>query len=299
MTREQGLAEVMTGADVMIHNAGVYEIGADRATVQRMQSVNVDGTRSVLTAASKAGIARNIYVSTVWALGATGRPPTPSIPCDETHRHDGRCLTPYERSKAEAHQLALSLREMGTPMTIIMPNGVVGANDHSNIGYLLRLTMLGAMLPIGFNGNSVLALVDVDALADGVCLAAEHASMGEDYLFCGDPASLRQMFALWGRETSRMTPKRYLPAWFMRPQMILVEAILRGLGLPAFLSRETVDASRVHLDYTAAKAKRDLGWVHPSVEDMWPPIILRERELMAQRQGFIGKLRHLPVVMDA
>jgi hypothetical protein len=29
---------------------------------------------------------------------------------------------------------------------------------------------------------------------------------------------------------------------------------------------------------------------------MWDPIIRRERELMAARQGFLNKLRHQPVV---
>jgi hypothetical protein len=57
-----------------------------------------------------------------------------------------------ERSKAEAHQVALRWRAQGLPLAIAMPNGVVGANDHS-FGYLLRLTLLGAMLPVGFGGD--------------------------------------------------------------------------------------------------------------------------------------------------
>ena len=80
----------------------------------------------------------------------------------------------------------------------------MGANDHSSLGYLLTLTLLGAMLPVGFGGDAVLALVDVDALAEGLCLATERAPMGENYLFCGERSSLRDVFKLWGQETSRL-----------------------------------------------------------------------------------------------
>lgn len=44
VTDPAGLTEAMQGADVVIHNAGVYELGADRATINRMMAVNVSGT---------------------------------------------------------------------------------------------------------------------------------------------------------------------------------------------------------------------------------------------------------------
>ncbi len=75
VTRAQGLAEAMAGMDVAIHNAGVYEIGADAATIKRMQSVNVEGTRNFLSAALAAGVPRTVYVSSAVALGPSGRPP--------------------------------------------------------------------------------------------------------------------------------------------------------------------------------------------------------------------------------
>ena len=122
--------------------------------------------------------------------------------------------------------------------------------------------------------------------------------MGENYLFCGERSSLRDVFRLWGQETSRVTPRWYLPRGVMRPQLALMEPLQRALGLPAFMSRDVVDASRAHLDYSSAKAQRELGWSHPSFAAMWPPIIRRERELMAGRRGFLNKLRHQPIVTD-
>jgi nucleoside-diphosphate-sugar epimerase len=139
VTREEGLATAMAGMDVVLHNAGVYEFGADAATRKRMQQVNVNGTDHVLGAALQAGVPRTVYVSSVVGLGASGYAPEPAVVKDETHRPDGRYLTPYERSKAEAHQTALAWRAKGLPLVIAMPNAVVGANDHSGFGGAQRM----------------------------------------------------------------------------------------------------------------------------------------------------------------
>jgi dihydroflavonol-4-reductase len=296
VTQPTGLAEALQRADLVIHNAGVYELGADRATVARMMAVNVDGTENVLAAAHAAQVGKVVYVSTVWALGPSGRTPAPSACKDERWRDDGPYCSAYHRSKAEAHQVALRWRSMGLPLVTAMPNGVMGANDHSSFGYYLRLVLLGSMPPVAWGGDAVYAFVDVHALAEGLCLAAEKAPAGEDYLFCGPRQGLRELFDLWGRKTGQRVPRWYLPRAFMRPQVALLEPLQRLAGLPAFMSRDTIDSSRAHLDYTSAKAQRELGWTHPGLDAMWDPIIQRERELMAARRGFLNKLRHVPVV---
>src|SRR5262249_19309336 len=131
VTRPQGLARAMAGGDAVVHAAGVYELGVNANDRERMQQVNVDGTNIVLSAALEARIGRAIYVSTVWALGPSGYPPDPAVPKDESQRHAGSYLTPYERSKADAHQATLAWRGKGLPLIIAMPNAVVGANDRS------------------------------------------------------------------------------------------------------------------------------------------------------------------------
>jgi dihydroflavonol-4-reductase len=298
VTHREGLREAMAGSDVVVHNAGLYELGADAALRARMHRVNVQGTDHVLGAALEAGVARTLYVSTVWGLGPSGYPPEPSLPRNESYRHSGNYLTAYERSKAEAHKIALAWRKRGLPLIIAMPNGVVGANDHSLFGYFLRLYLLRAFPPVAWGPDGVYSFVDVEALAEGLCLAADLAPAGEDYLFCGEPISIRDLFAQWGRYAGGMKVRLWLPRWLMRPQMAVLEPILRALGLPAFLSRDSVDTSRAHLNYTSAKAKRDLGWTHPGFDEMWERIIRRERELIGRRSGFLNQLRHQPVVTD-
>jgi len=298
VTQREGLRQAVAGSDVVLHNAGVYEFGSDAALRARMEAVNVQGTANVLGAALEAGVPRTVYVSTVWALGPSGLLPAQAEVRDETQRHSGQYLTPYERTKAEAHQVALALRGRGLPLVIGMPNAVSGANDHSIFGYLLRLYLLHALPPIGWSADAVFSFVEVDALAEGLCLAAEKAPIGGDYLFCGEPTSIRGLFGLWSRSPGGMKHLLWLPSWLAGLLMLPLQPLQRAIGLPAFLSREAVEASRAHLNYTSARARRELGWNHPSPDAMWERIVRRERELVSQRRGFLARLRPQAVIPD-
>ena len=291
VTERGGLAQSMAGADVLLHTAGIYDFAPTTSEQARMKRVNVNGTDNVLGAAFEAGIPRTVYVSTAWALGPSGYPPEEAVPRDESHSHSGSYLTAYERSKVQAHGVALAWRDKGLPLVIAMPNGVVGANDHSIFGYFLRLYLLRAMPPICFAADTVVSLVSVNALAEGLCAAAVKAGAGEDYLFCGEPTSVRDLFEIWSRHPGAMVPRLWLPRALMRWPLAAIEPLQRVLGYPAVLSRYAVDVSRAHLNYSAAKARRDLGWSHPGPIEMWDDIIRTERELMARRRGFRDKLR--------
>ena len=293
-TRAEGLVEAMRDSDAVVHAAGLYEFGADPALATRMRAVNVDGTAIVLAAAEAASVPRTVYVSTAWALGAHAG----NAPADETHRHGGRFLSAYERSKHEAHKAALAWRSRGLPLVIAMPNAVVGVNDHALFGYLLRMYLLHLLPPLVWGRRAVFAPVDVNALAEGICLAVERAPIGEDFHFGGTAQQLRQVFDEWSRHPGGAKHRLYMPHWLARPQMAVVEHVLRRLGLPAFLSRETVDIGSSGLHYTSAKARRMLGWTHPEPGPMWDRIVEGERRLLAGRHGVLDRLRPRSLTPD-
>ncbi len=109
------------------------------------------------------------------------------------------------------------------------------------------------------------------------------------------PITLGGLFEQWGRYPGGMAPRLWLPRWFMGATMALLEPIERRLGLPAFLCRDAVNVTRVHLSYSAAKARRELGWQHPGIEEMCKAIVPAELALMASRTGRLNKLRHQAV----
>jgi dihydroflavonol-4-reductase len=284
----------LAGADVLVHNAGLHVLGADAALARRMQHVNVQGTRQVLTTAAQARLPRSVFVSSAWALGATG-----PGPADEDHQPPGPGPTACERSQRAAHQVALALRAQGLPLCIALPNTVVGVNDHGLFGYLLRLHLLHRLPPLAFGADSVHSLVDVDALAEGLALCATQAAMGQDYLFCGEALTVRQWFALLAQHPGGAHPALWLPLALARPQLALLAPLLRAAGLPAFLSPDTVASAMGHRHYSAAKAQRELGWWHPAPGPMWAQIVAGESERMSGRRSFLDKLRHQELLQQA
>ena len=290
VTHRESMRAAMARADLVIHNAGVYEFGADTALRRRMQAANVDGTENTLGLALELGKARSIYVSTALATGSTGVEQR-----DETFVRQVPCLTAYEQSKTDAHEIALRMRERGLPVIIVCPNQVVGPNDHSTFGYMLRMYLLYFLPPLAWTPGATLSPVHVQALAEGVALAAEKGRIGENYLLCGESTTLRQLFEFWRPHRGGFTPKLWLPPALMKVVFAPMEPLFRLAGLPAVFSRETV-AATAHFNYSSAKAQRELDWSFPVAADMWPEIIERERQLLTLRTDLRAKLRPMDVI---
>ncbi len=77
-----------------------------------------------------------------------------------------------------------------------------------------------------------------------------------------------------------------------------LEPLERGFGLPAAVSRETVNAASVSLNYSSAKAQRELGWTYRCASDMWLEVIDQELQLLAARKKRDLLSRLKPVVED-
>ena len=277
----------MLGADVVLHNAGSYEYGVTGERRKLMHAVNVTGTDHVLGLALELGIRRTVYVSSTMYFGGTG-----PAPRDETYQRQQPHRSYYERTKAEAHRVALRFQQRGLPLVIVCPNGVVGPNDHSVYGYFLRLYLNRLMPPCAWGPEMIHSHVHVDDVAEGIALAAEKGRIGESYLLAGEPTRQRDMVQLWMMRPGRMKIRFYIPDWLAKVFFAPMEPVQRAVGLPAFISRETVSAS-MNLNYSSAKAQRELGWVHRPAREMWLDIIDQELVLLANRtkRDVVSRLR--------
>lgn len=292
VTDRASMRSGMQGADVVVHNAGHYELGVDAAGKQRMQAINVQGTENVLSLALELGVGRTVHVSTVQAFGDSG----PSAR-DETFERTAPCRTTYEQTKTDAHRIALEYQRRGLPLIIACPNGVIGPNDHSIWGYFLRLYMMKRMPPMGWQPETVYSLVEVNDLARGLALAAEKGRIGETYLFCGEPCSQRQHLAYWGQRPGGMKAFIWAPVSLARIMLGSLEPLERMAGLPAFFSRDTVEAGATNWHYSSQKAQRELGWTHQSAEQMWLSTMDEEIALLARRPKRDWRARLRPIEM--
>jgi dihydroflavonol-4-reductase len=292
VTDRESMRAGMTSADIVVHNAGFYEFGVDAGARQRMYDINVKGTTNVLSLAHELGISHTVYVSSTVAFGATGK-----TAVDETFERQAPIESWYEQTKTDAHRIALDYQERGLPLVIVCPNGVIGPNDHSSYGYFARLYLNHLLAPAAWAPDSVVSMVEVHDLAEGIALAAEKGRAGETYLLAGEPLTRREMVEVWATRPGGAKVRFWLPTGLTAALFAPLEPLQRRLGLPAFISSESVRAGAVDLSYSSAKAQRELGWRHRSAREAWEGILDRELELLAKRtkRDLVSRLNPLPL----
>jgi dihydroflavonol-4-reductase len=277
VTDRESMRVPMTGADAVIHDAGVYEMGVNAAGRARMVAVNVDGTRNTLTLAQELAIPRLVYVSTAFAFGDSA-----GAVRDETWERQSVPLSPYEESKTIAHGIARELQGKGCPLVIACPVGVVGEGDHASLGHFARLYVRGLMPPIVF-GDGRVSFVHVEDVAEALARCVERGRPGETYLLSGGVKPVRELLALW-----RSTPGGMKHIWWWMPKWLavawcaLVEPLQRLLGLPVVFSADLARASFMDLQFSGAKAERELGMRFRDPDRAWLDTLAAER---ARRAG--------------
>jgi dihydroflavonol-4-reductase len=248
-------AAALAGHDAVIHLAASYRIGhVDR---REMYEVNVTGTCALVEAATAAGVARIVHVSSTAALGDTG-----GREATEDHRHDGVFRSYYEETKHIAHGLVGARIAQGAPVMIAIPGGVFGSGDTSVLATTLRDCRAGK-LPIQVATTSRFQLCHVDRVCEGLIAILERGRLGDSYILAGIAVSMPELIqrATAGGKTPRaISPRRLAPIARLCDRLAKL-----GIALP--LSSEALrimDGSSYVA--SAAKAHRELGWSPGDVE---------------------------------
>ncbi len=238
------LEEAMRGCEALVHVAALYSYDpADEAALAR---VNIEGTRTVLAAASRAGVRRIVHTSTCATCGpVAGR---------QASEADGppawELAIPYKRTKLEAEKLALAAGAV-----VVNPTTPVGDGDR-------RPTPTGAMVAgvargrfRGYIPTTGVNVVDVRDVAEGHALALERGRPGERYLLGGTDMWLGDLFALIARLAGRPRPRIRVPYG--------VAHAAAALGL---VNRNEVALARLPMFFSWAKAEAELGYRPGPVE---------------------------------
>jgi len=279
VTDQHSMRAGMTGADIVTHNAGWYELGiGGPAAEKQMQSINVEGTRNTLTLAAELGAARIVHVSSIVVPGETG-----DALRDESFTRQVAFPNAYERTKSEAHAIALDLVRHGAPVMIAMPGAVIGPGDHANLGILQRMYVRGFAPPFTIGGNFRRCQVYVDDCAEGIALIAEKGQIGESYILSSGHLSYTEIYDLWATTPGGMKPLAVMPRSLAIPFAAIAEHVQRWFGLPNLLSAETARAAYTHYDYSGDKLRRELGWQPGNVRQQWLDTLAEERRRAGRR----------------
>ena len=253
MTDPAALARAVEGCDAVAHFAGV--LGDEAARRSRFIAVNVEGTRSLLTAAAASGARRFLYASSVWAYGFGAGPgtdeTTPALPCGD----------PYCDTKLLAQSIVLDAARRGVVSAVVVqPSPVYGPHDDAWTATPLRL-LRRRLLAVPRRGGMIQPLYVSDAV-EGALAALTRGESSQAYILCGaQELAVRDFF---GRYVAMGTRQRSLPA-LPRSALLGAAGLAQALGqiVPqaAIFTRTGVEGTCLAATYSGEKARRQLSFV--------------------------------------
>ena len=249
------VASALTGARFLVHAAADYRLWArDPEAIMR---TNVEGTRTVMAAALRAGVERIVHTSSVatLALRANADAADETVPLVES-----AAIGAYKRSKVVAERSVESMvASDALPAIIVNPSTPIGPRD-------IRPTPTGRIIVQAASGrmpgfvDSGLNLVHVDDVAAGHVSALARGRIGERYILGGENVLLETMLCDIASLVGRPRPRLKLPRGPLYPLAHVAEMIATMTGREPFLTVDGLRMSEHRMFFTSAKAERELGY---------------------------------------
>ncbi len=258
----ESLKRALAGCDRLFHCAADYRLFAKDPSP--MYRANVEGTRTILSAAREVGVERTVYTSSVAALAV---PEPGRVSNEDSLAALDRVVGHYKRSKFLAQEVALEAAQSGQDVVIVNPSTPVGPGD-------LKPTATGKVIVDFLSGRmpayveTGLNLVPVEDVARGHILADEIGLAGRLYILGHLNLSLREILDLLAELTGLPRVKVRIPyglAWTVG----LIDTVVEGylLNRTPQVSFEAVKMSRKKMFFSAQRAVDELGFQPGSVRE--------------------------------
>ena len=239
---------------IVIHTAGIIDITA-AAVTQKMRSVNVDGTKNMVTAAMSHGVYRFIYVSSVHAI--------PELPDGqtmiETKAFDPeRVVGGYAKTKAEATRFVLDSVALGLPAIVVHPSGILGPYDteRNHLVALIRDYLTGK-LPACVRGGY--DFVDVRDVAAGCLAAVTRGTVGECYILSNEHYEVKNILDSVKKITG-VKKVRMIPMWIAHASAPLLRINARIHHKKPLYTSYSLYTLTSNGQFSHAKATKELGY---------------------------------------
>jgi dihydroflavonol-4-reductase len=235
----------------------IFHIAADTSTWrgndQRQSRTNVEGTRSLLRAASQFGVRRFVHTSSVSAFGQQEAVINESSP-----RLGAQSWINYERSKAIAERLVFEADARGEIETVVLnPAHILGPGDRHNWARLFLMVDQDALpgVPPGSG-----AFADVREVARAHIRAWQLAKRGEQFLLGGTHASFLELVSEMAVNLGKSAPGKPLPAWLLASIARVFDTVSLLTRREPRLTPQSVSMTCHHLRVDSSKAIRELDY---------------------------------------
>jgi nucleoside-diphosphate-sugar epimerase len=244
------LTAAVAGVDVVFHLAAAQH----EANVpdQKFWDVNVTGTRHLLAVCVQQGVKRVVHGSTI---GVYGKALSGEINEESPTAPDNI----YGTTKLEGEKLALAFCDR-LPVVVIRISETYGPGDRRLLK-LFKGIKKRMFFMIG-KGDNLHHLIYIDDLIDGLLAAATTPSaVGQVFLLAGPSAvSTNEMASTIAMQVGGTIPVLHIPLGPLLGVAILLEALLRPLGIQPPLHRRRMDFFRKSFSFSTKKAESLLGF---------------------------------------
>jgi dihydroflavonol-4-reductase len=254
MRDRESVATALRGVRYLVHAAADYRLWA--AVPDDIVRNNVDGTRILMEEALRGGVERIVYTSSVATIA-----PRPDAPADETRPLSAEAAVgAYKKSKVLAERLVEDMvRRDALPAVIVNPSTPIGPRD-------VKPTPTGRIIVEAARGrmpvfvDTGLNLAHVDDVAAGHLAALQRGRIGERYILGGENVHLGILLADIAQMVGRRPPRLRLPIAAVYPLAWGAEVFARLSGREPFATRDGLRMARIHMFYSDAKARSELGY---------------------------------------
>lgn len=248
------VATALRDVRYLIHAAADYRLWAP--VPDEIVRNNVEGTKTLMEGALRAGLERVVYTSSVATIGHAD-----DEPADESHLIAAdKAVGAYKKSKVLAERLVHDMvARQSLPAVIVNPSTPIGPRD-------VKPTPTGRIIVEAARGrmpgfvDTGLNLVHVDDAAAGHLAALLRGRIGERYILGGENVHLGDMLADIARIVGRSPPRLRLPIAAVYPVAWGAELWAHLSGREPFATRDGLRMARQTMFFSDAKARRDLGY---------------------------------------
>ena len=202
----EAMAEVLAGQDVVIHLA--Y---GSRGTPEEQRRITIEGTQSVLRAATKANVKRFIYMS---SASVYGEPPKDRTYTENDPRYAS--LELYPSLKQEAELAALKVPSSSIEVVVLQPSIIYGPGKGYWTEGILKALKKGSF-PLVNGGSGLCNLIHLYDVVEAIILAASVPDIqGECFILANDEPFTWKIFL---ESYEAMLGKKCLinlPTWIMK-----------------------------------------------------------------------------------
>lgn len=262
LTEPECIPPALADMEYVVHTAGMV---GDWGPMADYRAINQTAVESILAALAKRGgpLKRFVHIS---SLGVYRW---------EDHHGEDETIPPdyigydgYTTTKAQAELICQRyIKDHKLPIVVIRPGFMYGEGDRHVLPRIVETLRAGTLMMIG-DGKKVLDNLYVGSLAEAVMLAADKdVAIGQIYNIRDERLVDRNEYVGTVAKALGVRMPRRAPYWLARAAIKPMHYTGKALGFtkPPLLTKPRFKFMALNLEYSIAKAKRELGYA-PTVD---------------------------------